>query len=93
MLVGANGSGKTSISEKLKEYLNKNGVVISAQRILLLPVFETVSNPVVTASKLKEEQTRTKTYKDANQFRFMSTEFEIIWLTHANQSLVPDRAT
>lgn len=78
VLVGANGSGKTSISEKLKEYLNNNGVVISAQRILLLPAFETVSNPVVTASKLKKEQTRIKTYKDQDQFRFISSEFEIV---------------
>jgi ABC-type dipeptide/oligopeptide/nickel transport system ATPase component len=78
VLVGANGSGKTSISEKLKEYLNNNGVFISAQRILLLPLFETVSNPVVTASKLKKEQTRTKTYKDQDQFRYISSEFEIV---------------
>lgn len=78
VLVGANGSGKTSISEKLKEYLNNNGVVISAQRILLLPLFETVSNPIVTASRLKQEQTRTKTYKDQEQFRYISSEFEIV---------------
>lgn len=78
VILGANGSGKTSLSEKLKEYLNQNGVVISAQRILLLPNFESVSNPVVTAAKLKAEQTRRKTYKDKEDFRHLQNEFEIV---------------
>lgn len=33
--IGANGSGKTTLSNKFKTYLQNNGVVISAQRILL----------------------------------------------------------
>ncbi len=78
VLVGANGSGKTLISEKLKEYLNNNGVVISAQRILLLPSFENVGNPTLTASKLKQEQTRIKTYKDQDHFHYINSEFEIV---------------
>lgn len=78
VIVGANGSGKTSLSEKLKQYLNNNGVVISAQRILKLPTFENIGNPEITATKLKEEQLRGKTYKNADDFRFIANEFEIV---------------
>src|SRR5690606_27556660 len=68
----------TSLSEKLKQYLNNNGVVISAQRILKLPTFENIGNPEITATKLKEEQLRGKTYKNADDFRFIANEFEIV---------------
>ena len=78
VIVGANGSGKTSLSEKLKQYLNNNGVVISAQRLLKLPTFENISNPEITANKLKEEQLRGKTYKNADDFRYIGNEFEIV---------------
>lgn len=78
VIVGANGSGKTSLSEKLKQYLNNNGVVISAQRILKLPTFENIGNPEITATKLKEEQLRGKTYKNADDFRYITNEFEIV---------------
>ena len=78
VIVGANGSGKTSLSDKLKQYLNNNGVVISAQRLLKLPTFENISNPEITGSKLKEEQLRGKTYKNADDFRHIGNEFEIV---------------
>lgn len=78
VIVGANGSGKTSLSEKLKQYLNNNGVVISAQRILKLPTFENIGNPEITATKLKEEQLRGKTYKNADDFHYIANEFEIV---------------
>lgn len=78
VIIGANGSGKTSLSENLKNYLNNNGVVISAQRILRLPTFQNISNPESTASQLKQEQIRNKTYKNVDDFRYITNEFEIV---------------
>jgi hypothetical protein len=48
--IGANGSGKTTLSNKFKTYLQNNGVVISAQRILLVPKFDSIANPEKTAT-------------------------------------------
>src|SRR5699024_9817626 len=56
--IGANGSGKTTLSKKFKSYLQTNGVVISAQRILLVPDFDSIANPSSTADQLKQAQTR-----------------------------------
>lgn len=76
--VGANGSGKTSLSNKLKTYMSNNGIVISAQRILLVPTFDSVYNPTTTFTKLKQIQIRDKTNKDANSFSALHSEFEIV---------------
>ncbi len=61
--IGANGSGKTSLSDKLKNYLNKSGVVISAQRILVIPTFSGISNISKTQSNLGDIQRANKTNK------------------------------
>ena len=50
--IGANGSGKTTLSNKFKTYLQNNGVVISAQRILLVPRFDSIANPEKTATEI-----------------------------------------
>jgi len=76
--VGANGSGKTTLSNKFKEYLQNNGVVISAQRILLVPNFDTISNPSKTATELRQSQTRNKTYKNHQEFNYIQQEFAIV---------------
>lgn len=78
VLIGANGSGKSSLSIKFKEYLNDNGIVISAQRTLLLPNFDSISNPSFTVEKLKQEQLRDKTYKSKEAFRYINGEFEVV---------------
>ncbi|MBL1411508.1 AAA family ATPase [Sphingobacterium faecale] len=78
VLIGANGAGKTSLSNKLKEFLNNNGVVISAQRILKLPNFAYVNNPQITEQKLREIQIKDHTYKDENSFYGMADDFGII---------------
>jgi len=61
--IGANGSGKTSLSNGLKKYLPQNGVVISAQRILIVPTFSGISNINSTSQKLAANQVADKTYK------------------------------
>lgn len=76
--IGANGSGKTSLSNKFKNYLQNNGVVISAQRILLVPSFDSISNPVKTASELKDSQLRDKSNKKKDEFRYLQQEFSVV---------------
>lgn len=61
--IGANGSGKTSLSNNLKQYLPKSGVVISAQKILIIPTFSGISNFEHTNQKLSAAQTADKTLK------------------------------
>jgi ABC-type cobalamin/Fe3+-siderophores transport system ATPase subunit len=76
--IGANGSGKTTLSNKFKSYLQNNGVVISAQRILLVPNFDAISNPAKTANELKKWQLRDKTNKSAGEFNYLQQEFGIV---------------
>lgn len=61
--VGANGSGKTSLSNELKKYLPQNGVVIAAQKILIVPTFSGISNETSTNQRLIETQSADKTLK------------------------------
>lgn len=76
--IGANGSGKTTLSNKFKSYLQNNGVVISAQRILLVPSFDAIANPAKTADELKQYQLRDKTNKSDGEFRYLQQEFGIV---------------
>lgn len=61
--VGANGCGKTSLANDLKSHLSQNGVIISAQKILIIPTFSGISNIQSTAQKLQASQIADKTYK------------------------------
>ena len=76
--IGANGSGKTTLSNKFKTYLQNNGVVISAQRILLVPNFDAIANPAKTATELKEYQLRDKTNKSDGEYNYLKNEFGIV---------------
>ena len=76
--IGANGSGKTTLSNKFKTYLQNNGVVISAQRILLVPSFNAISNPAKTASELKQTQIRDKSNKNDREFHHLQQEFAVV---------------
>ena len=76
--IGANGSGKTSLSNKFKGILQNNGVVISAQRVLLVPNFENIANPTKAANDLKQSQKRDKTNKNPNEFNNLSQEFGLV---------------
>jgi ABC-type cobalamin/Fe3+-siderophores transport system ATPase subunit len=77
VVIGANGSGKTSISNKFKELMSDNGVVISAQRILFVPTFDSIHNPSTTLNALKQVQIVDKTNKGDN-FAILQSEFEIV---------------
>lgn len=76
--IGANGSGKTSLSNKLKVYLKNNGVVISAQRILLVPAFDSLHNPLKTAQELRNNQMIDKSNKNQSNFNHLQQEFSIV---------------
>ena len=76
--IGANGSGKTTLSNTFKMYLQNNGVVISAQRVLLVPNFDAISNPAKTAVELKEYQLVDKTNKSDGGFRYLQQEFGVV---------------
>jgi hypothetical protein len=76
--IGANGSGKSSLSNKLKAYLKYNGIVISAQRILLIPQLDAIENPITTAKKLRKEQTRDKDTKTLDIYNYLQSEFTIL---------------
>jgi ABC-type cobalamin/Fe3+-siderophores transport system ATPase subunit len=76
--IGANGSGKTTLSNKFKAYLQNNGVVISAQRVLLVPKIQAIYNPQQTGPELKKYQQIDKTNKNANNFSYLQSEFEIV---------------
>lgn len=61
--IGANGSGKTTLSNDLKKYLPTTGVVISAQKVLIIPTFSGVSNFNNTNQKLQQSQVADKSLK------------------------------
>ncbi len=61
--IGANGSGKTTLSNDLKKYLPNTGVVISAQKVLIIPTFSGVSNFNNTNQKLQQSQSADKSLK------------------------------
>lgn len=61
--IGANGSGKTTLAYDLKRYLPQHGVMISAQKVLLIPTFSGISNLNSTSKKLQDRQAADKTYK------------------------------
>lgn len=61
--IGANGSGKSSLSQKLKEYLPETAMTISAQKLLIVPVFESITNQNLTTQELNKSQKTEKTTK------------------------------
>ncbi len=76
--IGANGSGKTSLANHLKGYLQNNGIIVSAQRVLNIPQFNTIQNPTKTLTDLKQYQQYDKTYKSSDSYRYLNNEFNIV---------------
>lgn len=57
VLLGANGSGKSSLAAQLKNHLNSHSLIITAQKLLFIPEFESISNPQNTNLTLLNQQT------------------------------------
>ena len=58
--IGANGSGKTTLAENIKRYVKTNCVVIGAQKLLLLPKFNSVLDTASSQKQLSEQQAKDK---------------------------------
>jgi ABC-type cobalamin/Fe3+-siderophores transport system ATPase subunit len=56
VIVGANGSGKTTLAKHLTTHIKGNGVLVSAQRILKLPIYESIRSYATTADHVKAIQ-------------------------------------
>ena len=81
-----NGSGKSTLSAKLKEYLPKSAMTISAQKLLIIPIFKNITNPIDTTKDLQESQsheksTRFKSISDSNyspETEVIKNEFKVL---------------
>lgn len=56
VIVGANGSGKTSLGKHLSTHIKGNGILISAQRVLQLPAYESIRSYTTTVDHVKSIQ-------------------------------------
>ncbi|MCG6036887.1 ATP-binding protein [Acinetobacter baumannii] len=61
--IGANGSGKSTLSEYLKESFGVNGQIISAQKLLIIPTFSSISSVSNTEEKLRGYQVNHNNFK------------------------------
>lgn len=67
VLVGANGSGKTTLANKLRDTLNiRDGIVIPAQKLLLVPTFDNI--PTLKAERKPFEQYQKKVVDDKQTY-------------------------
>jgi ABC-type uncharacterized transport system ATPase subunit len=78
VVIGANGSGKTTLANTFKKYTGNNDFVISSQRLLLISVFDSISNPSNTILELKNSQKRNKSNKNNTEFDNLQQEFSIV---------------
>ena len=61
--IGANGSGKTSLAENIKRFFGLDCVVIGAQKLLLIPKFNSVLDVESSQKQLREQQAKNKSLK------------------------------
>jgi energy-coupling factor transporter ATP-binding protein EcfA2 len=56
VIIGANGSGKTSLAKHFITRIKNNGILISAQRVLILPAYDSIRSYTTTADHVKSIQ-------------------------------------
>ena len=79
VVVGANGCGKTTLANTLQKSLNvKDGIVIPAQKLLIIPTFSSTPNYTATAEAYKQYQ---REILDDKQTFNASKEDDIPWGT------------
>ncbi len=79
VVVGANGCGKTTLANTLQKSLNvKDGIVIPAQKLLIIPTFSSTPNYDTTAETYNQYQ---RTILDDKQTFNASKEDDIPWET------------
>jgi ABC-type cobalamin/Fe3+-siderophores transport system ATPase subunit len=62
--IGANGSGKTTLSNYVKQYLLSTGIVISAQKLLIIPTFYEIPSFSKTSKNLQTLQQQDRSLKE-----------------------------
>ena len=79
VVVGANGCGKTTLANTLqKSLIVKDGIVIPAQKLLIIPTFSSTPNYTATAESYKQYQ---REILDDKQTFNASKEDDIPWIT------------
>lgn len=77
VVVGTNGCGKTTLANTLQKSLNvKDGIVIPAQKLLIIPTFSSTPNYAATAETYNQYQ---RTILDDKQTFNASKEDDIPW--------------
>lgn len=56
VVIGANGSGKTFLAKYFTTHIKGNGILISAERVLKLPTYESIRSYATTANNVKSIQ-------------------------------------
>lgn len=75
VIVGANGSGKTSLAKYITTHIKKNGILVSAQRVLTLPAFDSIRSYTITVDQVKSIQLPNEEFADR---RDLEKEFRIL---------------
>lgn len=78
VVIGSNGSGKTLLADNLKSQIENNGVVISAQRVLVVPVINEIQSLISAAANLKSSQNANKANKDNTLNESIQQEFKFL---------------
>ncbi|RZF21729.1 DUF4435 domain-containing protein [Halobacteriovorax vibrionivorans] len=78
VIVGANGSGKSSFASYIKTTLRTAGIVISAQRFLKIDTFKVLQSTKHTSDLLKRTQSQHRTYKEPNSYTNGASEFNVL---------------
>lgn len=72
VIVGANGSGKTSLGKRLSTHIKGNGILVSAQRVLKLPAYDSIRSYSTTIDHVKSiqlpDEELTSQWNLANEF-------------------------
>lgn len=85
--IGSNGSGKSTLSIQFKNLMQNNGIVISAQKFLLIPKFNNLQNPNITQQKLYETRNWDKNNKHEGSYSHLKDEFSIVLQNLISQNI------
>ncbi len=76
--IGANGAGKTSISIKIYQHVQRNGVFIPANRLMYITQIEHIKRADVSFKELADSQKNEKQLTNSSSLSVISKEFGII---------------
>ncbi|WP_028376691.1 AAA family ATPase [Leeuwenhoekiella sp. MAR_2009_132] len=78
VIIGANGSGKTSYINYFKDNLKNLGVTISAQRWLVMENIQQINPLADTSSNLRKTQQGAKTFKETRHSEIILSEMNVL---------------